>query len=461
MRVRPFIAGLLILAAAGFAGCSDDDNNNPTTPALTAAITAPATTTTGAVVTLIATANPAGAGQTYAWTASGGILSAANNDTTKWTAPDDDGTYEIVVIVGDGTNSATTKKSIVASNYVAAVDPHYVGDATCNACHSGIHENWAATGHAGALGTLAAEGMDGNPVCLGCHTVGFTTSIANGGYDEQWVPRLANVQCESCHGPASAHAGDPEHVKPIRNIQGELCASCHNGAHHPTGDEWAASGHATILEDPDLAEVAMEGGSSGCNKCHNGLRAMIYLNDPVPPYEGNFDFSVVPDSSMNISCPVCHDPHGNDNRANLRNAVLDVAIPEGSHPEAGAGRLCIACHNGRRTPTNIDPANQRANRPARPPPQRPGGHARRVRAPTTPSTRTSRLPRANTSGSRTAASAATTTTIPPDGVAAYTGHEFTPKVEACQPCHGTLESFERCHGEGRLRRRRLGRGRSG
>ena len=69
---------------------------------------------------------------------------------------------------------------------------------------------------------------------------------------------------------------------------------------------------------PDLAEVAMEGGASGCNKCHNGIRAMIYLNDPVPPYEDGFDFAVAPDDSMNIACTVCHDVHGNDNKANLR-----------------------------------------------------------------------------------------------------------------------------------------------
>ena len=32
--------------------------------------------------------------------------------------------------------------------------------------------------------------------------------------------------------------------------------------------------------------------------------------------------------------------------------------------------------------------------------------------------------------------------IPFDGTDAYTGHEFIPIVEACQPCHGSLESFE-------------------
>ena len=355
MRVRPFIAGLLILVAVGFTGCSDNNNNNPTPPSLTAAITAPATTTTGGVVTLIATASPGGTGYTYTWTASGGVLSAASNDTTKWTAPDDDGTYEIVVLIGDGTNSATTKKSIIASNYVAAVEPHYVGDATCATagCHDNLHATWATSGHSRALASLSAEGMGTNTFCLPCHTVGYNTQIANGGYDEQAVPRLANIQCESCHGPGSAHAGNPRNVALPTDKSADLCGSCHNGTHHPTFDEWSQSPHSKIIAEP-----AMEGGSSECNKCHNGVSAWRYLNDPIAPYDDGlqppFDPTVAPTDSLPFTCSVCHAPHGNgDNEFQLRNASLDVVLPGGLHPQAGSGRLCIACHNGRRSPSQI------------------------------------------------------------------------------------------------------------
>jgi hypothetical protein len=436
MRVRPLIAGLLILVAVGFAGCSDDDNNNnPTPPALTAEIAAPATTTTGAIVTLIATASPAGSGYTYAWTASGGILRAAGNDTTQWVAPDDDGTYEISVVIGDGTKSATTKKSIVASNYVAAVEPHYVGGETCKTCHNAVHQNWAATGHAGALATLVAEGMGGNTFCLPCHTVGYNTSIANGGFDEQTVPRLANVQCENCHGPGSAHAGNPSVVKPPKSVEASLCGSCHEGEHHPTYSEWDESGHGSILENP---EMVGEAARAACAKCHNGAVAKDYLNDPVnfvPP-------TSAPTDTLDITCVVCHDAHGNDNKSNLRNAVLDVALPDGVHPEAGAGRLCIACHNQRRTPSDIEGQINDG---------------------------TSRLgPHHSVQGDMLAGSGAYEAVNPAfsfatskhvmiqdgcischnhhipfaPGVPAYTGHEFKPVKEACQPCHGTLDSFE-------------------
>lgn len=443
MSLRPLIAGLLVVAAIGLvAGCSDDDNdNNPTPPAVTVAIGGPTSTTTGATVTLIATASPASAAYTYTWTATGGVLSAAANDTTKWLAPDDDGTYTISVVIGDGTNSATAKTSIVAANYVAAVEPHYVGDATCNTCHSGIHEEWANTGHAGALATLAGYGSASNPYCLPCHTVGFNTSLANGGYDDQAVPRLANVQCENCHGPGSAHAGNPGSIKPPKSAQADLCGTCHEGEHHPTYTEWAESGHGTLLEEPELAEVAMEGGSSGCNKCHNGVRAMIYLNDPVPPYQDNFDFSVAPDDSMAITCVVCHDPHGNDNLANLRDAVHDVALPDGVHPEAGAGRLCIACHNGRRTPTNVDTQINNGGRLG-PHHSCQGDMLAGTGAYEGVKTTIADFATSNHLKIQDGCVTCHNHHIPFDGTDAYTGHEFMPKKEACQPCHGTLDSFE-------------------
>jgi hypothetical protein len=277
--------------------------------------------------------------------------------------------------------------------------------------------------------------MDANPVCLGCHTVGYSTSIANGGYDEQAVARLANVQCESCHGPGSAHAGNPDGVKPMKTLEATLCGSCHEGEHHPTFSEWDASGHGSIVENP---EMAGEAARANCARCHNGSWAVDYLNDPIN-YEQP---SGSPADTLDIGCATCHDPHGNDNTANLRNAVLDVALPNGLHPNAGAGRLCIACHNQRRTPTDIEGQINDG---------------------------TSRLgPHHSVQGDMLSGSGAYED-VNPDftfatsrhvliedgcvschnhhipwapGAPAYTGHEFKPIKEACQPCHGTLESFE-------------------
>ena len=282
--------------------------------------------------------------------------------------------------------------------------------------------------------------MGTNTFCLPCHTVGYNTQIANGGYDEQAVPRLANIQCESCHGPGSAHAGNPRNVALPTDKSADLCGSCHNGTHHPTFDEWSQSPHSKIIAEP-----AMEGGSSECNKCHNGVSAWRYLNDPIAPYDDGlqppFDPTVAPTDSLPFTCSVCHAPHGNgDNEFQLRNASLDVVLPSGLHPQAGSGRLCIACHNGRRSPSQIQTQITNGGRL--------GPHH---------SCQGDMLSGAGayeginpdfTFASSThiqikdgCCSCHTHATADEEAGEFYTGHGFTPAPEACAQCHGAITDF--------------------
>lgn len=355
MRARwPVIALSLVLVVLGIFGCNDDNTTTNPAPALTATITAnPNSPTTGSVVTLTATPSPAGT-YTITWTADGGSFARTDTTTTTWTAPDADGTYKITAIIGDGTKAASAAKSIVVANYVPAVNPHYVGAKTCDGCHAthgDTYAEWSGTAHAGALASLEEIGMGSSPFCIGCHTVGYDTNVANGGYDEQMVPRLANVQCESCHGPASDHVGAGGGSTGITiEKSAALCGTCHEGEHHPTYSEWSGSPHARLVyEGPGETPATIV----GCAKCHNGNISMAYLDAPVnfpnPTQEA------ANDTSLAVACVVCHDPHGNGNPRQLRMAsVTDVALPDGTTPAIGAGRLCIACHNGRRAPTSIE-----------------------------------------------------------------------------------------------------------
>jgi hypothetical protein len=70
-----------------------------------------------------------------------------------------------------------------------------------------------------------------DPECVKCHTVGFGTAA---GYRREFQgSRLAEVGCESCHGPGARHveerrAGGPVDFK-FRPLGAGDCQKCHHG----------------------------------------------------------------------------------------------------------------------------------------------------------------------------------------------------------------------------------------
>jgi len=119
----------------------------------------------------------------------------------------------------------------------------FVGSKACESCHAGEYATWSKGPHAKAVGSLEAKGEAGNAECLKCHTTGFGRT---GGFpaDGQVGAHegLANVGCESCHGPGG------EHVKPDSRKVGtivsladkcdscvilQICGSCHDDANDP------------------------------------------------------------------------------------------------------------------------------------------------------------------------------------------------------------------------------------
>lgn len=124
----------------------------------------------------------------------------------------------------------------------------YAGARSCASCHVSEYEQWKETRHAHALQTLVEKGMQYDSRCLKCHTVGFAQE--NGFYNVRESMPMANVQCESCHGPAAEHAslqyylrareGKAEEteafqerkrraaeVMPSRVVRAETCLKCH------------------------------------------------------------------------------------------------------------------------------------------------------------------------------------------------------------------------------------------
>ncbi|MCC6419707.1 MAG: cytochrome C [Gemmataceae bacterium] len=67
--------------------------------------------------------------------------------------------------------------------------------------------------------------------------------------------RHGKVNCEACHGPQAAHAGDPAAVKPARPDPRKLCAGCHE---------------ANLAKPKGFPQVVSKEHSGGedCKSCH-------------------------------------------------------------------------------------------------------------------------------------------------------------------------------------------------
>ena len=152
---------------------------------------------------------------------------------------------------------------------IAGVVPSYSGSDACKKCHLSAHEVWAESKHAKAFDSLekakepSLRHLDGE--CIVCHTVGF--GYETGYVSEQKTPKLKNVGCESCHGPASEHVSKPKDerwypvLNPWRPGKNEtadekerrklrtdiFCQSCHdvdNDVHYKFDKRWPPVAHS-------------------------------------------------------------------------------------------------------------------------------------------------------------------------------------------------------------------------
>lgn len=105
----------------------------------------------------------------------------------------------------------------------------YVGIEACRDCHEDAYTVWARTPHARAYRTLEDISKNFNLSCVGCHVTGYRQP---GGSEVVQNDGLRDVQCESCHGPGSAHVDARTDVARRATIRrdtpGEFCATqCH------------------------------------------------------------------------------------------------------------------------------------------------------------------------------------------------------------------------------------------
>ena len=163
--------------------------------------------------------------------------------------------------------------------------------------------------------------------CAGCHVTGL--DAATGGFTE------FGVGCESCHGPAAAHAADPENVKPYAQMDDQVCGACHSRGESPDGhpypityrpgDELAA--HFTASQD---AAAVWPDGSARRNH-------QQYM-------DWNLGSSMA--QAEDTGCITCHQMHGRG----ATDAQLLQPVNE----------LCLSCHNEQRAWVRHTPFHEKA-----------------------------------------------------------------------------------------------------
>ena len=105
----------------------------------------------------------------------------------------------------------------------------YVGVRVCATCHAAETAQWSTTGHASAYKTLLDAHRNYQPRCVACHVVGYGTP--RGFHLGSAANDLANVQCESCHGPGEEHVRAPTAANIQGKVPARVCLECHTPDH--------------------------------------------------------------------------------------------------------------------------------------------------------------------------------------------------------------------------------------
>jgi hypothetical protein len=345
----------------------------------------------------------------YTWTVTGPGNPALSDAVSQdpWFTPTQAGTYTVSVNIGGQQPGTLT---IYAGNWVGLItgqdgDGKPTNTGSCfPACHGsgagaaapGVtanYDQWRQSGHAVIFSDNVDAGGHYSQSCFSCHTVGFesddgmgTQSDYNAMLDaiftnngsppanpDNWttilanypdVAKLANIQCENCHGPndTAAHATFAGFVPERFSMSSDVCGACHGEPlRHGRFQQWQESGHANY-------DVAVgEGFSNGqirnsCAGCHTGQGFLVWLEQLR---SGDASRVLTPDSvaklsDVNVSnvvpqvCVVCHDPHfpgtsaGPQTDAQPRVTDNTPKLPAGFAADSvGKGAMCITCHNSR------------------------------------------------------------------------------------------------------------------
>lgn len=316
---------------------------------------------------------------------SAAVLLDATTQNPEFT-PDILGTYELAV-----TDLATSKPvnlTIHAGKWTGIIDGVDQNGrpkaAACMTCHVkgtptfDLFTPWAKSGHAEVF-TQNVTTPNGHysTACLSCHTVGYNAQgVKNGGIDDasdweaflatdllthgaadNWTKilaqfpntaRMANIQCENCHGPQDS----PAHMKKDgsrKTLSSDTCGSCHGEPlRHGRYQQWQLSKHANY-------ETAIaEGTNASCAKCHSAQGFVAWQKNNFSTADLTVTWTA--EDVHPQTCATCHDPHdvgsmsgGPATNARVRITGKTPMLMSGYVADnVGTGAVCMTCHNGRR-----------------------------------------------------------------------------------------------------------------
>jgi len=267
------------------------------------------------------------------------------------------------------------------ANFRLSQNNAYVGQANCAGCHADKYDGWTNTPHSYAIreilnpdGTFTSS--HANSSCLLCHTVGDgqPTGYVYASNSASYSSTLANVGCEDCHGPAGWHkASNKDMITPAVSLDNAICGSCHQG-HNPQYPEYTNLSYTIYTNKISIASIVTNlgppityttnystnvvagtdpavpmgllltgashgksagSGSFGCSVCHAANNRMAMVKEYYDGLAGNHHpitlFGSADSQAFGgAACATCHDPHGSNNVAQLRNPIASTnwfAVP--------------------------------------------------------------------------------------------------------------------------------------
>jgi DmsE family decaheme c-type cytochrome len=203
----------------------------------------------------------------------------------------------------------------------------------CTVAASGATPQSSPAPSAAPAGTFV-----GSDVCATCHD-DVATHLATTPHGKSGFASLSSQGCESCHGPGSAHAENPDdpalhpRVDKLKvKAQSAVCQGCHKGSNqffwhggvHERRNLSCLSCHSVHAFKSQNAQLKKATATEACLSCHKNVRAEMWKNSHHPIREGK------------MTCADCHNPHGTPTPKMIKAASVNDQ--------------CYSCHTEKRGP---------------------------------------------------------------------------------------------------------------